>query len=124
MKKTLISFLVLVFVLSAVATHAQTKQDVIQNIRVFTHKYYNGWSPIIALTGKNKNILLIQSVHVNTANVFQIIDTFNVHIVKAKIKKVVFIKHIYNENEWSGWEWDACVLKTKRGGNGCDLVVY
>jgi len=124
MKKILISFLVLLFVLISFVAYAQTKQEVVQGIRLFAHKYYNGWSPIIAITGKNKNILLIQSVHVNTGNVFQIIDTFNVYIVKAKIKKVVFIRHIYNENEWSGWEWDACILKTERGGKGCALLVY
>lgn len=72
--------------------------------------------PIITLSGKDKSILILESIRFDSEFVWQItLNNRNIPfcsnvyaiIVNAQFKKVYFIKQRYNANEFAGEIWDV-----------------
>jgi tetratricopeptide (TPR) repeat protein len=99
------------FCLFPVPSAGSSVKKRIESVRVL-QKYFNdaiNWDPIITLDGKDKTILIIESVHLTWMMVnakFVEHDGMVQDLKDLGFKKVVFIKHRYNEKEMSGWEWD------------------
>lgn len=123
MKESVIVLFVMVFIALTCCDYAEAANKSGASIRIKAakavgnefHKALKA-KPVITLAGKDKTILILESMRFSSEFVWQItLNNKNIPfcgnvydiIVNAKFKKVYFIKQRYNENEFAGEIWDV-----------------